>query len=511
VLYRLYPAIWPEHYWTIFAIGAASVGVLAGAWWALARFALARATCALVDVVVTTCCGAVFGATAMLASNRPESAYTCLFYACFVVFMRTIVVPSSGARTVAVSALALLPLLVAALDLAVTTVQDVPGTAYFAGAAVFIAGAIAVAATGSRVIYGLRRRVSSLARDDLELGQYTLVRKLGEGATGAVFLARHALLRRPTAIKLVQPNRAELLARCERAVQQMSQLSHHNTVAVYDYGRSPDGVFYFAMELLEGLNLAALRDGFGAQPAGRVVAVVVQLCGALHEAHQRGVAHGNIKASNVILCERGGLCDVAKLTDFGFGALDASAADDLEALRALAVSLVDEDAAPAIAVLRGRVVCQAAGGVAAVARQPGLDGGAGANVVGEPHDERAGRAGGADAAGRPRAPGGEVVAEGLRRPTQHARDARRRVGRAGAGGAPNRDRCGDADIRAARRCTRRSQRRSKEVSSEHEARTVTGPARRWSSTMLSRHRLTQTRSPSPPLNPAPETVPRHCS
>jgi serine/threonine-protein kinase len=349
LLYRVYSAIWPDHYWTIFAIGAGSVALLAIAWWVLSRFPLARSSAHTIDVLVMACCGMVFGTTAILASNRPESAYTCLFYACFVVFMRTIVVPSSGTRTVAISALAMLPLLVAALDLAVMTVQDVPGPAYFVGAAVFISGAVAVAATGSRVIYGLRRRISSLTRDDLELGQYTLVRKLGEGSTGAVFLARHALLRRPTAIKLVQPNRAELLARCERGVQQMSQLRHHNTVAVYDYGRSPDGVFYFAMELLEGLDLAALLETYGPQPTGRVVAVVIQLCGSLHEAHERGVVHGNIKPTNVILCERGGLYDVAKLTDFGFATPDATEVDDLRALQELAVTLVHDDAAPAIA------------------------------------------------------------------------------------------------------------------------------------------------------------------
>ena len=128
----------------------------------------------------------------------------------------------------------------------------------------------------------------------------------------------------------------------------MSLLSHHNTAAVYDYGRSPDGVFYFAMELLEGLNLATLLDAYGPQPSGRVVALVSQVCGALHEAHQRGIAHGNIKPSNVILCERGGLCDVAKLTDFGFATPDATAVDDLRALQVLAVSLVDDHAAPAI-------------------------------------------------------------------------------------------------------------------------------------------------------------------
>jgi tRNA A-37 threonylcarbamoyl transferase component Bud32 len=342
VLYRVYLDIWPNHYWTIFAIGVASVVLLATAWGVLARVPLAPAVLDAVDLGIMACCGAVFGATAMLAANRPESAYTCLVYACFMVFMRTIVVPSSGWRTLLVSAVAMTPMAVAASYLALTTKEDVPPAAFCAGGLMYVAVGVAVAATGSRVIYGLRQQVSSLAREDLDLGQYRLVRKLGEGATGEVFVARHALLRRPTAIKLLQPSRigADALRRCERAVQEMSLLRHHNTVAVYDYGRSLDGVFYFAMEYLDGIALDVLLERYGAQPPARAIAIIVQLCGALHEAHARGFAHGNLRASNVILCERGGLCDVAKLTDFGFASDAATPADDLVALAALATSLV---------------------------------------------------------------------------------------------------------------------------------------------------------------------------
>jgi hypothetical protein len=343
-LYRAYDEIWPNHYWTIFAIGAASVGVLGIAWLALVRLALTRRALVVIDLCLTACCGGVFGAIAILASNRPESAYTCLVYAGFVVLTRTIVVPSSGLRTVIVAGIAMLPLAIAALVLAIEVNEDVPGVTFFGGGLAYTGVAVALAATGSRVIYGLRARMASLAVDELELGQYRLVRKLGEGATGEVFAARHALLRRPTAVKLIQPSRVGVstLARCELAVQQMSRLRHHNTVAVFDYGRSLDGVFYLAMEYLDGIALDVLVDRYGPQPPGRAIAIVVQLCGALHEAHQLALAHGNLKLSNVILCERGGLCDVAKLTDFGFGDAGATAADDLRALGVLARSLVGD-------------------------------------------------------------------------------------------------------------------------------------------------------------------------
>jgi serine/threonine-protein kinase len=174
---------------------------------------------------------------------------------------------------------------------------------------------VSIATLTSKVIYGLSQRV----RKANELGQYTLEEKIGEGGMGAVYRARHALLRRPTAVKLLPPQLAgeRSIQRFEREVQLTSALTHPNTIAIYDYGRTPDGVFYYAMEYLEGITLEELVAHDGPQPVARVVHLLKQLCGALKEAHRVQLIHRDVKPANIVLCVRGGVADYVKVLDFG--------------------------------------------------------------------------------------------------------------------------------------------------------------------------------------------------
>jgi tRNA A-37 threonylcarbamoyl transferase component Bud32 len=151
------------------------------------------------------------------------------------------------------------------------------------------------------------------------LGQYALLQEIGRGANGMVYRARHALLRRPVAIKLLDPELTDEAnaARFEHEVQMTSQLTHPNTVAIYDYGRTPEGLFYYAMEYLSGIDLDQLVRDFGPQPEGRVIHILRQVCGSLAEAHRVGLIHRDIKPANIVLTRRGGLCDVVKVLDFG--------------------------------------------------------------------------------------------------------------------------------------------------------------------------------------------------
>jgi serine/threonine-protein kinase len=191
------------------------------------------------------------------------------------------------------------------------------GTAGFAvlGIGLLISALIAALATALRNSVRLRCQVEAARR----LGQYTLVEKLGQGGMGTVYRAHHAMLARPTAIKLLDQHHADAatLARFESEVRLTSSLSHPNTIIVYDYGHSPDGIFYYSMEYIDGISLQTLGDADGAQPVGRVVPMLLQVCSALAEAHEVGLVHRDIKPANIMLCNRGGIPDFIKVLDFG--------------------------------------------------------------------------------------------------------------------------------------------------------------------------------------------------
>jgi serine/threonine-protein kinase len=189
-------------------------------------------------------------------------------------------------------------------------------TVYLFNLALWMVYASALAIYGSHRIDVLRQQALEARR----LGQYQLKRLLGAGGMGEVYLAEHLLLRRPCAIKLIRMDRAGdpgSLLRFEREVQATATLTHPNTVQVYDYGHTDDGTFYYAMEYLPGLTLDELVQRHGPTPASRTIHLLCQICGALSEAHARGLIHRDIKPRNIIVGERGGLPDVAKLLDFG--------------------------------------------------------------------------------------------------------------------------------------------------------------------------------------------------
>ncbi len=188
----------------------------------------------------------------------------------------------------------------------------------------------------SRVLYGLRRQVAEAS----ELGQYLLEEKIGGGGMGEVWRARHRLLIRPAAIKLIRRRAPDamsedpelLIRRFEREARATAALTSPHTVQLYDFGVAEDGRLYYVMELLEGLDLDTLVREHGPLPAERVVHLLRQACSALQDAHGNGLVHRDIKPANLVVSRAGTTFDFVKVLDFGLVKLDGARVADRKAI-----------------------------------------------------------------------------------------------------------------------------------------------------------------------------------
>ncbi len=245
---------------------------------------------------------------------RPDQLVLLILNA--VLLGRAALVPSEPRRTAWISAasVAAMPI-VTFLFLRREASRELPLGAVITQATLWATFTVILATLISNVTFHLRRSVARARR----LGQYTLLEKIGEGGMGVVYRAEHEMLRRPTAIKLLPPASAgeQSLKRFEREAQLTARLTSPHTVSVYDFGRTPEGAFYYVMEYLDGLDLDHLVREAGPLPPGRVVHILRQVCEALAEAHGVGLVHRDIKPANILLSEVGGIPDYAKVVDFG--------------------------------------------------------------------------------------------------------------------------------------------------------------------------------------------------
>jgi serine/threonine-protein kinase len=240
------------------------------------------------------------------------------------VVLFTVVVPTAPRRALlaALASVSAVPVtLTVVMTSGATTARLDPGQFFFGLVFPYLI-AVGMAYVGARVVYGLGTEI----RRARELGSYRLEEKLGEGGMGEVWRARHRLLARPAAIKLIRaPARGdqpaapteEAVRRFEREAQAIARLRSPHTVELFDFGRSDDGVFYYVMELLDGLDADALLRRHGPVPPERAIFLLRQVCHSLSEADACGLVHRDIKPANVFLCRYGEEYDFVKVLDFG--------------------------------------------------------------------------------------------------------------------------------------------------------------------------------------------------
>jgi serine/threonine-protein kinase len=309
---------WPRRGNIVSLLGLASCALLFGSVWKHHKQPRVLISIALLFEIVT---GALI--VAVLPRQESLNFYTSrVSWLTILIIVFPTIVPSTPLKTLVVS------FIVACLDPIAILIARANGAEIRADAFAMTWHllpnyiAVGLAVIPSHIIAGLGRQVSQ-AR---ELGSYQLGELLGRGGMGEVYRARHRMLARPAAIKLIRPeafgpagtgNAQVMIQRFQREAEAAALLRSPHTINLYDFGMTDDGVFYYVMELLDGLDLETLVRRFGPLPDGRVTYLLRHACHSLGEAHARGLIHRDIKPSNIFTCRLGLNVDFVKVLDFG--------------------------------------------------------------------------------------------------------------------------------------------------------------------------------------------------
>ena len=301
-------------------LGAALMS--AGVWWAAKSPRISAARIHTVGLVYEVIICFISSTATYWQYYQDTGLITMLTWVPAIVIMFPLIMPGPPRRMLAaaITSAGMGPFGLLVLQL--TGKVDVGDGSGYVPAAAGSIFAVVFAYMGARVIYGLGREVAAARA----LGSYQLEEKLGEGGMGEVWRATHRLLARPAAIKLIRPSLAgsattgvseEARQRFEREAKVIASLRSPHTVNLFDFGVSNDGAFYYAMELLDGLDADSLIRRFGPVPAERAVYLLRQVCHSLTEAESRGLIHRDIKPSNIFVCRYGEDYDFVKVLDFG--------------------------------------------------------------------------------------------------------------------------------------------------------------------------------------------------
>jgi serine/threonine-protein kinase len=282
------------------------------------------------------------GLALMAAQPDQQQLMAGLFALTVTLIARAVLIPSTAKRTLLLSAVASLPLIIVSIVFHEPAPQPGFSTTFLhamitVNAVLWLNIAVTLSTVTSRTIYGLRQQVRAAS----EIGQYTLEEKIGRGGMGEVWRARHRMLIRPAAVKLITPSELGSsegrdpdlrLRRFEREARATAGLKSPHTVQLYDFGVSDDGTFYYVMELLDGMDLDTLVDRFGPVSPERAVHLLLQVCASLDDAHENGLVHRDIKPANLVVSRIGSAWDFVKVLDFGLVKLDAARQSDQSVL-----------------------------------------------------------------------------------------------------------------------------------------------------------------------------------
>ncbi len=310
----------PGDLWPYLALRMLGVLPILGAWWRLSRDPVPTPrTLLALDLTLTTSSATVLAVMCLLSGGLTSPYVT---YIAMVIAGRAAAWPDhwrAGMVRLGVPALASPVVLLLALPLSEALRDQLAdptarGTYFFY--AMLIGGAWGLLVIASHNAWSLRRQVFR----SRSIGRYRLARRIGEGGMGEVWVAFDDQLRRDVALKILRPaagTETEAVTRFEREIMATAALSHPNTVRIFDHGVTDDGLWYYAMELLEGVDLHQLVAEHGPLPPARAVRLVGQAAAALAEAHRRGLIHRDLKPENLFVADLGGASDFIKVLDFG--------------------------------------------------------------------------------------------------------------------------------------------------------------------------------------------------
>jgi eukaryotic-like serine/threonine-protein kinase len=276
------------------------------------------------------------GLAGMAAMPVPDPLTAAILAMTVTLMARAVLVPSTAKRTLMLSTVAALPVI--AVAVVFHQAQALPGGPSIVKVVpavtttLWMVLAVALSTVASHTVYGLRQQI----REVSEIGQYTLEEKIGSGGMGEVWRARHRMLIRPAAVKLIRPGaigtgaaeRHLMLRRFEREAHATAGLRSPHTVQLYDFGVTDDGTLYYVMELLDGIDLDTLISRFGPMPAERAIHLLGQVCASLEDAHQNGLVHRDIKPANIVVSRSRAAWDFVKVLDFGLVKLEGTHRSD---------------------------------------------------------------------------------------------------------------------------------------------------------------------------------------